>query len=156
MKKRSVKSLTLYTTNLWCSKFINLFFTSFCGVVFMGVETERKRVRRYILNSAVITAPGVYEYRLISPQEAKAWFYSGERPLSTIGYEETAAALSEMLGAPVPVNRVTIKMEPGDEALVFRLVLPPGTPRIDPKDKGRIMQVLINGYWELGLLKRLK
>jgi hypothetical protein len=44
------------------------------------------------------------------------------------------------LASPLPVNRITIKMEPGDEALVFRLVLPPGTPRIDPKDKGAIAQ----------------
>lgn len=71
-----------------------------------------------------------------------------------IGYQETADALSELLGAPVPVSRVSIRMEPGDEALVFRLVLPPGTPRIAPEDKGRIRAAVVAGHWELGLLQR--
>jgi hypothetical protein len=53
------------------------------------------------------------------------------------------------------VNRITIKMNKGDEALVFRLVLPPGSPRIDPKDKGQIMQHVNAGHWELGLLRKI-
>ena len=110
---------------------------------------------RYILNSAVITAPGVYSYRLTTPEEAREWYGSGN-VISTIGYEETAEALSRLLGRPVPVNRVTIKMEPGDSALVFRLVLPPGSPRIDPKDKGQIISHIQAGHWELGLLRRLE
>jgi hypothetical protein len=109
---------------------------------------------RYILNSAVITAPGTYHYELITPQEATEWYRRGPVQ-STIGYEETATALSLIVGEPVEVRRVTIKMEPGDEALVFRLVLPPGTPRIDHKDKGRIMEHVRMGHWELGILRRL-
>jgi hypothetical protein len=113
-------------------------------------------MRKYILNSAVITAPGTYVYRLISPEEAKQWYFAEPKPESTIGYEETAAALSQILGVPISVNRKTIVMEPGDEALVFRLVLPPGSPRIDPKDKGQIAQHVKAGHWELGLLKRVE
>jgi hypothetical protein len=109
---------------------------------------------RYLLNSAVITTPGVYNYRLITPKEAQAWYGDGNDVISTIGYEETAEALSQLLGHPVPVNRVTIKMEVGDEALVFRLVLPPGSPRIDPKDKGAIAEHVQAGHWELGLLRK--
>jgi len=111
-------------------------------------------VTKYLLNSAVITAPGVYEYRLITPRQAREWYGNGAGVVSTIGYEETASALSYLLGSPVAVNRVTIKMYRGDEALVFRLVLPPGSPRIDPKDKGQIMQHVNAGNWELGLLKK--
>jgi hypothetical protein len=110
---------------------------------------------KYILNSAVITAPGIYTYELIGPEKARDWFGDGSDVLSTIGYEETALALSEILGRPVPVNRVTVKMQPGDEALVFRLVLPPGSPRIDPKDKGQIAKHVKAGHWELGLLVRV-
>jgi hypothetical protein len=110
---------------------------------------------RYILNSAVITAPGLYSYRLLSVEEAREW-YGSVKVVSTIGYEETAFALSQLLGRPVEVNRVTIKMELGDEALVFRLTLPPGTPRIDPKDKGQITSHVQAGHWELGLLRRLE
>ena len=113
-------------------------------------------MKRYLLNSAVLTDFGTYEYTSMTPEAARRWYAEGEAPTSTIGYEETAAALSQLLNAPVPVNRVTIKMEPGDEALVFRLVLPPGSPRIDPRDKGQILRHLDAGHWELGLLRRLK
>ena len=119
-------------------------------------ELKKHPGRRYVLNSAVITAPGTYEYKRVSPEEAKRWWFSGDPPLSTVGYPETAEALSQLLGVPVQVNRVTIVMEPGDEALVFRLVLPPGTPRIQPHEKGRIAEHVRAGHWELGLLRRLR
>jgi hypothetical protein len=111
---------------------------------------------KYILNSAVITAPGLYFYHIVTPEEARKWYGDGVDVVSTIGYEETAQALSQLLGRPVPVNRVTIKMQPDDEALVFRLVLPPSTQRIDPKDKGAIAQHVQAGHWELGLLRRVR
>ena len=106
------------------------------------------------MNSAVITAPGTYVYRHISVEEAKRWYFEGEIPISTVGYEETAEALSQLLGVRIPVNRITIVMQPGDEALVFRLVLPPGTPRLLPHEKGRIAEHVRAGHWELGLLRR--
>lgn len=105
---------------------------------------------KYILNSAVITAPGRYEYRLLSASEAREWARGGFT--STVGYEETAVALSELLGQPVKVDRRTIQMQPGDEALVFRLAFPAGTPRIDPKDKGALGRAVLAGHYELGLL----
>jgi hypothetical protein len=111
---------------------------------------------KYILNSAVLTSFGLFYYTAITSEEAREWYGDGAEVVSTIGYEETAQALSQLLGRPVPVNRVTIKMEVGDEALVFRLVLPPGSPRIDSKDKGTITQHVQAGHWELGLLRRLK
>jgi len=112
---------------------------------------------RYLLNSAVITAPGSYRYTLVTGEEARDW--CGDKnnepaPLSTIGYEQTAEALAEILGVPVAVDRRTITMQPGDGALVFRLVLPPGTPRIDPADKGRLSAALLAGHFELGILRR--
>jgi hypothetical protein len=82
---------------------------------------------------------------------------SGQPWTSTIGYAETAAALEALLGLPegaIPVNRVQIAMDPGDEALVFRLVLPAGSPRINPQDKGAIRDMVTAGHWELGLLTR--
>ena len=111
---------------------------------------------KYLLNSAVLTSPGLYHYEILTPEEAREWYGDGVDVVSTIGYEETAQALSQLLGRPVPVNRITIKMQEGDEALVFRLVLPPGSPRIDPKDKGTITSHVNAGHWELGLLRRLQ
>jgi hypothetical protein len=111
---------------------------------------------KYILNSAVLTSFGLFFYTAITPEEAREWYADGVDVVSTIGYEETAQALSQLLGRPVPVNRVTIKMESGDEALVFRLVLPPGSPRIAPQDKGAIASHVQAGHWELGLLRKLQ
>jgi len=152
---------------------------------------------RYLLNSAVVTAPGRYEYRLVSVEEARTWYAppAGERlrrevraalesgeslaviarrlgvgrdrvahqrdrapdgPISAIGYAETAAALGELLGATVEVNRRSIAMQPGDEALVFRLVFPPGTQRIDPRDKGALGNAILAGHYELGILRKEK
>jgi hypothetical protein len=108
---------------------------------------------RYLLNSAVLTAPGQYNYRLISVETARAWYLQAP-VVSTIGYEQTAEALSDLLGEPVPVNRQTIVMAPGDEALVFRLVFPPGSPRIAPSDKGALSAAVMAGNFEIGLLSR--
>jgi hypothetical protein len=111
---------------------------------------------KYILNSAVLTSFGLFFYTAITPEEAREWYGDGAEVVSTVGYAETAEALSQLLGRPVSVNRTTITMQEGDEALVFRLVLPAGSPRIDPKDKGTITSHVNAGHWELGLLRRLR
>lgn len=107
----------------------------------------------YILNSAVITTPGSYRYDLATIAKALAWAREREWS-STVGYEETANALGQLLGVEVPVNRVVIRMRPGDEALVFRLVLPPGCRRIPPDMKGRLRQEYIIRHAEMGILRR--
>ena len=110
--------------------------------------------RYYVLNSAVITAPGTYRYRLVSAEEAREWYHR-HKPESTIGYQQTADALGAIVGDTIAVNRTTITMEPGDAALVFRIVLPPGSPRIQPGDKGAIEQVLLEKHYEIGILERV-
>lgn len=110
---------------------------------------------RYLLNSAVLTAFGEFSYSPMTVESAKQWLSDG--PWSSgIGYEQTADAMSELFGVTIPVVRVMMEMEPGDEALVFRLKFPAGTPRIDPKDKGRLSAALIAGHYEIGLLRRTK
>lgn len=109
----------------------------------------------YILNSAVITAPGHYVYQVIDKSQAESWIACRPDFISTIGYEQTAEALSELLGKAISVDRRTIKMAPQDEALVFRLVFPPGTPRIEPHEKGRLSAALLAGHYELGILLRI-
>ena len=48
--------------------------------------------------------------------------------ISAIGHESTAQLLSELLGLPVPVNRVAVQLQLGDAAIVFQLLsrLPEG------------------------------
>ena len=108
---------------------------------------------KYLLNSAVITGPGVYQYEYIDKQNALVW--AAGTFVSAIGYEQTALALQLIIGVEVPVNRKIVNMEPGDQALVFRLVFPPGTDRIDPKNKGKLEDQILQGNYELGLLTRL-
>ncbi|MEM2057011.1 MAG: DUF1874 domain-containing protein [Thermoproteota archaeon] len=104
---------------------------------------------RYILNSAVITTPGAYTYRLIGAEEAKKWLSSGSFE-STLGYQETAVALSVITGIPITVNRKMVKMQAGDEALVFRL-----TCRLDdPRLKGSVGVDFVLQNCEIGILRK--
>jgi len=112
-------------------------------------------MKKYLLNSAVITSEGVYSYRIINLDKAKEWLKDYDW-ISTIGYEQTALALKEITGIQIPVVRKTIMMKVDDEALVFRLVFPPGTKRIDPKQKGKLSKKFILNNCEIGLLKRIK
>ncbi|EDN67529.1 conserved hypothetical protein [Beggiatoa sp. PS] len=50
------------------------------------------------------------------PQELLA-----ENFVSAIGHQGTAQLLSNLLNINIPVNRISIEMQPGDKALVFRL-----------------------------------
>jgi hypothetical protein len=98
----------------------------------------------YILNSAVLTAFGTYRYSPLPPEEARRLL--GEGFISAIGHPETARVASEILGVEIPVNRVEVRMEPGDRAIVLRLKhRPPAGAEIHaaPED------------YEVGLLERL-
>lgn len=108
-------------------------------------------MKYYVMNSAVITAPGKYYYRLISPEHAKRWLeeHHGEFE-SIIAYEDTAAALEQLTGIKVDVKREQIRMKKGDEALIFRL-----TKRIPPDQKGRVSTHFILSHCEIGLLRRI-
>lgn len=105
---------------------------------------------RYVLNSAVITEPGTYTYTMTDAAGAGAWIAEGAFE-STIGYQETADALATVLGVHVPVDRRQIRMQAGDEALVFRL-----TVRLaDPSVKGRLGDpAWIVANSEIGILRR--
>jgi len=102
---------------------------------------------RYLLNSAVITAEGVYEYRLISRDEAAAWIRAHQWE-SRIGYPQTADHIAQIAGVRPPISREASPMEAGDEALVVRLRY-----RVqDPSTKGQIQEE----DWEYGILRRLR
>jgi len=104
---------------------------------------------RYILNSAVITSPGKYDYFLVDVETAKKWLSAGTFD-STIGYAETASAISAITGILIPTNRRMVKMASGDEALIFRL-----TCRMsDPTLKGKLTPDFVLKNCEIGILRR--
>jgi hypothetical protein len=104
-------------------------------------------VARYILNSPVLTDYGVYQYTQLTLDQARAWVRRGPFE-SAVGHEPTARFLSRLLGVTVLARRVAIKMQPGDEALVFRVLgrLPEG--RVLSETELPLVQ------YEFGLLRR--
>lgn len=105
----------------------------------------------YILNSAVITSQGVYMYSIKTPEQAKKWLEE-KKPMSTIGYQETVDALEAITGYKADVNRMQVKFDVGDQALVFRL-----TCRLnDPSLKGKMTPEFIRQNCEFGILTRIK
>jgi len=104
---------------------------------------------RYLLNSAVITSEGVYEYRLVSPTEAREWLRAGGW-VSRIGYPQTADHIEKLSGVRPELSREASPMEVGDEALVVRLRY-----RVaDPSQKGSV--AIGSQDWEYGILRRLR
>ncbi|NMA64462.1 MAG: DUF1874 domain-containing protein [Syntrophomonadaceae bacterium] len=104
---------------------------------------------RYLLNSAVITDPGRYDYRLISETEMVGWVRTGSWA-SHIGYQDTAKHIHAVSGIMPNTNRKIVAMKPGDEALVVRLKY-----RVqDPSQKGAYQPDPDD--WEYGILQRIE
>lgn len=107
---------------------------------------------RFIFSSAVITAPGTYRYRHIDLQAARRWLEAGPYH-STIRYRETAHALGALLGRRIETRDEQVKMQPGDEALIFRLIFPTGTRGLPTDQKGKVSVQFILDHCELGILE---
>lgn len=87
----------------------------------------------FILSSPVLTAWGKYRFQPITLKMARK--FVAEPFISAIGHESTAEILSILLGKNIPVNRVAIKMQPRDRALIFRLKARPPEGKILTKEE---------------------
>jgi len=72
-----------------------------------------------ILNCAIITAHGNYDYQPITVSYAQNAIKNGF--VSAVGHEATAKILSEILEVKIPQNRIQAKQEIGQEAIVFAM-----------------------------------
>ena len=77
----------------------------------------------YLLSAATTPIPpGERALLLIeplSPGEATAYLAAGY--VSAVGHQETAKALSGLLGIDVPMNRIEVTMRAGDRAVRLRM-----------------------------------
>lgn len=100
---------------------------------------------KYILNTPILTNYGVFNFGQITVEEAKLFVSDGEF-ISAVGHQATADVMTGLLGVEILNTRTPIKMESGDQALVFRLTerLPEGKILTEPE--------LVALKFELGLL----
>lgn len=105
---------------------------------------------RYLLNSAVISEPGTYTYRLVEHEEAARWL--GLPFASGVGYPETAREIRRRFGIDVQLSRDLNSMSPGDEALVVRLNYRVQQHRQKRDQRGLLLSA---EAWEIGLLCRI-
>ena len=107
----------------------------------------------YVLNGAILTDYGIFEFTRITLQEAKVIVHAAmfeHQFQSAIGHNGTALLLSKILECNIPANRIQIRMQTEDYCVVFRLLtrLPEGTVLTEEE--------LTKLPYEFGLLTRTK
>lgn len=73
-----------------------------------------------ILNTSILTAPGKYDLKDISLEDAKDLVTDNDLD-SAVGHVSTAEIMTTLLGVDIPVNRQMFVQEAGQKALVFKL-----------------------------------
>ena len=82
-----------------------------------------------LLNAAIMTANGTFRLSNISLEDVKD-ILTEENILSAIGHNATADIMSELVGITIPINRIQAKQEPGQKAIIFKLLKRPEEGKI--------------------------
>lgn len=82
--------------------------------------TNSTQPQVYLLNTPVLTAYGDWRFEgPISVDQARELISAGF--VSAVGHPGAAQFLGALLSVDVPVNRISVELQPGDRALVLRL-----------------------------------
>lgn len=95
---------------------------------------------------------GVIRVSKFTVEDAVEWLQKG-KAVSAIGHEGTAQIVSEILGVEVPANRVMIKLDHGDEVLVFQLLQ--RQPEGKVLSKAELEAIVNSGKWGFFLVERI-
>ena len=77
-------------------------------------------MKTLILNCAILTSLGGFDYRKSSVEEAKKLLQENGFE-SAVGHKATAEILSQILDTEIPQNRIQAKQEAGQIAIVFSM-----------------------------------
>ncbi|SMF95248.1 protein of unknown function [Methylomagnum ishizawai] len=103
----------------------------------------------YVINSPVLTGYGLWRFEGPLAESAARELLAGGF-VSALGHAGAARFLSARLGLGIPVNRVRVELQPGDRALVLRLL-----ERL-PENRALSAAEMEELPFELGLLTRLE
>jgi len=103
-----------------------------------------------LLNAAILTAYGTFDYKFITLVEARRTVREADEVKSAIGHAATAEIMTNLLDYKVEANRIEFFQTVADIALIFRLKKRIGEGQVlSAKEIEKI------GY-EFGILRRLK
>lgn len=103
-------------------------------------------MRKILMNSAMMPNDGYYFVKQVPKDEfVKLWKSFDGGFVSSIGYEDNARYLTELLGENIPMNRQETFLEDGDILFIlklkYRLRNPRTKGRFTPRDSDYMFQI---------------
>lgn len=102
----------------------------------------------FVMDTAIMTAFGTYKYWEVTPAEAKE--YLSKEFVSAVGHYSTADFLTGLFGVEIQYNRIQIRMQKGDKAIVIKFL-----QRL-PYNKKLTREEIASVQYQLGIMERIE